>query len=294
MRYTALRRLGTCFLGFILASGQGHAGTDYPQKSVAELIDDLTQIGSESIAINTSSQHGFIADETPAALRTNRFGVVLPDAPPQMRELVRRGPLALPELIRHMDDRRLTKLDVGGPPPGSQGVFTVKAFGHAYSPRVRESQPPMQNAQLPEPPWTNKTFKTTYTLRVGDVCYALIGQIVNRQLQVVQPVPTGILLVNSPIEAPVLIEKVKNDWGNGEPETLKASLLADIDVADSLLEIDVADPAQFKEGIYVKWVVNPALQRLRAYFPDTYKSVAGNGLKRKVEFEKQEAAQRSP
>src|SRR5207247_11258233 len=100
-----------------------------------------------------------------ASLRTSRDGVVLPDAPPQMRELVRRGPLALPELIKHLDDKRLTKLDVGGSPPGSPGVFVYKVFGHAYSPRVRESQPPLRDAQPPEPPWTEKTFTTTYTLR---------------------------------------------------------------------------------------------------------------------------------
>jgi len=101
----------------------------------------------------------------------------------------------------------------------------------------------------------------------------------------VQNVPSGILLVNSPIVAPVLIEKVKNDWRSGEAETLKTSLLADI---------DVADPKAFNEVIYVKSVVNPALERLRAYFPDTYESLTGNGLKRKVEFEKRETTQGSP
>jgi hypothetical protein len=134
-------------------------------------------------------------------------------------------------------------------------------------------------------PFTQKTFTTTYALRVGDVCYALIGQIVNRGLQVLQNVPSGILLVNSPIVAQVLIEKVKSDWGNGEAETLKTSLLADI---------DVADPNTFNEVMNVKWVVNPALERLRVYFPDAYKSLTGNSLKRKVEFEKQETAQGSP
>ncbi len=285
MRFVVVRNL---LFAVFVASRLSSASTDFSQKSVTELIDDLIQIDSESVAINTSylpsespvnsTMHGFIAGETPASLRTNRYGVVLPDAPPQMRELVRRGPLALPELIKHLDDKRLTKLDVGGSPPGSPGVFVYKVFGHAYSPRVRESQPP-------EPPWTEKAFTTTYTLRVGDVCYALIGQIVNRALQLVQNVPSGILLVNSPIVAPVLIEKVKNDWRSGEAKTLKTSLLADI---------DVADPKAFNEVIYVKSVVNPALERLRAYFPDTYESLTGNGLKRKVEFEKRETTQGSP
>ncbi len=141
MRYTMLRSLGICFLALVVASGRSYAGTDYSQKSVAELIDDLTQIDSESVAINTVYlRAGYIAYETPNSLRATRYGV-LPDAPPQMRELVRRGPLALPELIEHLDDKRLTKLDVGGPRPGNPSVFYGKAFGDAYSPRIRDSQP---------------------------------------------------------------------------------------------------------------------------------------------------------
>lgn len=292
MRCTVLRSCGTCFFALVVASVLSYGdqvNTDHSQKSVTELIDDLTQIDSESVAINTSYLYGFIAEETPAALRTNRYGVVFPDAPPQMRELVRRGPLALPELIKHLDDKRLTKFDVGGPPPGSTGVWVGKIFGYEYSPRVHDSEPTGLGFR-----WTTKSFATKYTLRVGDVCYALIGQIVNRGLQLLRNQPSGFLVVNSPIEAPILVEKVKNDWGNGEAETLKTSLLADIDVADSMLNIDVTDPEQFKESIYVKWVVNPALQRLRTYFPDAYKSLAGNRWMRKVEFEKEETAQRSP
>src|SRR5437870_670376 len=101
MRYMIPRSLGTCFLALVVASGLSYGSTDYSHQSVAKLIDDLTQIDSESIAIDTSYLYGFIADETSASLRTNRFGVVFPDASPQMRELLRRGPLALPELIRH-------------------------------------------------------------------------------------------------------------------------------------------------------------------------------------------------
>lgn len=277
MHYMVLRSFGTCLLALVDASGLSYGSTDYSQQSVTELIDDLTQIDSESIAINTSYLYGFIADETAASLRSNRFGVVFPDAPLQMRELVRRGPLALPELIKHLDDKRLTKLQVGDPPPsGDGGGWVYKVFGYEYSPRVLDSQPGFGQA-----PWTQKTFATTYTLRVGDVCFGLIGQIVNRRLLVLQNVPSGFLVVNSPIEASVLIENVKNDWGNGDAETLKASLLADV---------DVADPKQFNEIMHVEFVVNPALQRLRAYFPDAYKSLAGNSLKRKVEFEKQETA----
>jgi hypothetical protein len=104
---------------------------------------------------------------------------------------------------------------------------------------------------------------------------------VNRRLQVLQNIPSGFLVVNSPIEAPVLIEKVKNDWGNVDAEIVKSSLMADIHGASLTGD----------EAIYTEIVANPALQRLRLYFPDAYKALAGDDLKRKLDFESQSSGQ---
>ncbi len=131
---------------------------------------------------------------------------------------------------------------------------------------------------------TPKSF-TTYTLRVGDICYALIGQIVSRELQTVQPIPSGFLLVNSPLVAPVLIEKVRSDWGKGEAETLKASFMADIHGTSGPFHNIHTE----HEDLYTNIVVNPALRRLRLYFPDTYNALAGDDLTRKLKFERQDA-----
>src|SRR5260370_8010517 len=72
--------------------------SDYSQKSVAELIDDLTHIDSESVAIHSSylPPVGFIAYETPVSLCTIREGVIVPDAPPQTLSLFRPPPLPFP------------------------------------------------------------------------------------------------------------------------------------------------------------------------------------------------------
>src|SRR5258708_1396264 len=127
MSITAALRFGSCLLTVLGASVVSYGGSvsiDYSRKSVPELIDDLTQIDSESVGINSNSVlAGFIAEETSVSLRTSPWGVVVPDAPAQMRELVRRGPLALPELINHLGDARPTKLRVGDTPPGSSGGF---------------------------------------------------------------------------------------------------------------------------------------------------------------------------
>jgi hypothetical protein len=281
-----------CAFGLLVASllSYGTAvSSDYSQKSVVELIDDLTQIDSESVAIHSSylPPVGFIADETPVSLRTSREGVVVADAPLQMRELVRRGPAALPELIKHLDDKRPTKLDVGRLP--APYGFSAKLFGRMYDPRVRD----WEQKGPPHPPWKATWVKDTYTLKVGDVCYVLIGQIVNRHLDAVRPVPTGLLVVSSPIEVPELLDLVKSDWGSGDAETVKASLLADIRGTNYQVHAEtVVNPKQqlFNDQQHATYVVNPALRRLRLYFPDIYRVLAGDDLTKKEEFEKREGA----
>jgi hypothetical protein len=281
-----------CAFGLLVASllSYGTAvSSDYSQKSVAELIDDLTQIDSESIAIHSGylPPIGFIADETPVSVRTSREGIVVPDAPPQMRELVRRGPVALPELIKHLDDKRPTKLEVGRLP--APYAFSAKFFGGMYDPRVRDWD---RKSPAP-PPWKAIWIDTTYTMKVGDICYVLIGQIVNRNLAVVRPVPTGLLVVNSPIEVPELLDLVKSDWGNGDAETVKASLLADIRGTNYQVHAEtVVNPKQklFKDQLYATYTVNPALRRLRLYFPDIYRVLAGDDRTKKEEFERLEGA----
>jgi len=283
-RVRVLTLVGICFLTLLVASGLSYAGTDYSQKSVAELIDDLTQIDSESVAIHSRylPPVGFIADETPVSLRTLRDGDIVPDAPPQVRELVRRGPVALPDLIKHLNDKRPTKLEVGRLP--APYGFMGKFFGDMYDPRVRD----WERKGVPPSPFEATWVKDTYTLKVGDVCYVLIGQIVSRNLAAVQPVPSGLLVVNSPIEVPELLDSVKSDWGSGDAETVKASLLADIRGTNYQVHSEtVVDPKQqlFNDQLHATYVVNPALQRLRLYFPDAYGALAGGDLTKKREFE---------
>ena len=103
------------------------------------------------------------------------------------------------------------------------------------------------------------------------MCYALVGQIVNRILSPVRYQPTGILVINSPIEAPALIERVKKDWDGLDAAAHKASLITDAHSRDQ------------------DWTSGPALARLRFYYPDEYKRLKTGGLKKRIaEFEADE------
>jgi hypothetical protein len=271
LRMTAYRTLLTGFLvACVLSMFVGTAnGGDDPTRSVGQLIDDLTQINSQTPGINSAAVYeGFIADNSPGTFEVGVLGPPPPKVPPQMSELVRRGPLALPELIKHLDDSRPTKPEVGNKPSGKQvgvDVFMFMVFSDEYDPRVPHW---FDDEERKRGPWPmQKAFRGTHTVKVADVCYVLIGQIVNRRFLAVRYQPSGGLIVNSPIEAPVLAEKVRNDWGNADAEILKASLLEDIHATNQ--------PRRISRAEYTARFVSPALVRLRFYFPDTYKALEG-------------------
>ena len=251
------------------------AADDYSKKSVAQLIDDLTQIDTQALETASAAMYSrFLANDGAISSLMGVWGVPPSRIPPQMRELVRRGPLALPELIKHLDDRRPTKLEVGNKPGYSTSQIGADAFwwtdfSDEYDPR---SRPP--SGEKPETPMPMmKEFQGRYAVKVADICYTLIGQIVNRRLVAAHGQPSAGLMVNSPIEVPALAEEVRNDWGNADAEELRASLLADLRATNHS---------------------NSALERLRLYFPETYNALEGDDLKKKKQFEGAEAKRDSP
>jgi hypothetical protein len=259
---------------------------DYSKKSVSQLIDDLTQIDGEALRITNAAMYGrFLANDAAISRQMGVFGVPPSRIPPQMRELVHRGPVALAELIKHLDDHRPTQWEVGNRPGYSlsqipRDAYWWTVFSDEYDPR--SSRP--SDEKLNEKPGTGKVpmmkeFEGRYTVKVADLCYTLIGQIVNRHLVAVHAAPTAGLMVNSPIETPALAEEVRNDWGKADPEVLLASLLADLRATTS------------SEKGYTQRFNNSALERLRLYFPDTYNALEGDDLKKKRQFEEDEVKQ---
>ena len=238
-----------------------NAADDLSAKPAEKLIDDLAQIDSQAPGLHgTASVLGFIAEDKPAQFGGGVLGSPPPKTPPQMRELARRGLKVLPQLIIHLNDKRPTKLTIG------KDFFMFRFFSDEYDPKIRpkkEQSRPRENLE--------KNFDGGYTVKIGDVCYALIGQIVNRSLSPVRYQPTAGLVINSPIEAPILIKRVEKDWGGLDVAAHKASLIADA-----------------QSGDYV-WAFGPALVRLRFYYPDDYNRMKTGDLKKRItEFESDE------
>ena len=267
---------GLCTLLFVTSFA---SPADYSKSSIDQLIDALTQIDSQSPGIDSAAIYeGFITNNSPGSFRGGLLGVTPPKVPPQMSELVRRGPFALPELIKHLEDKRPTKVEVGNRPSGKQiglDAFMFMYFSDEYDPKIPHWFSENEQKSDRGPMWKN--FEGLYTVKVGDVCYVLIGQIVNRQLLAVRYQPTGGLIVNSPIEAPVLAEEVRRDWSSTDPEALRQSLLQDIRAANH--------PKRISRAEYTERFINPALERLRFYFSDTYNALGGTDLTKKKNFE---------
>jgi hypothetical protein len=243
--------------------------TDYSRASIEQLIDDLTLISAPAPGIDGGALYSaFIADDTPPEFVVGLLGVPPPTIPPQMRELVRRGVQALPALIRHLSDERPTRLTAGFPGDGNMWLIGGPGFNTEYDARHRTSPRLMPLEDCSKSHCATGVFPDgTYVVRVGDVCYALIGQIVNRFLIAVRYQPSGFIFINSPIEAPILVDRIKEDWGELDAAGHEASLLSDI-----------------REGKN-QWDWAPALARLRFYYPSAYASLSGADLKKRKAFE---------
>lgn len=261
-------------LSFFASCAAIAADVDDTEIPTAALIDSLATIDAPAPGVEgMASYDGFIAETAPLRFSSGVLGVPPPKVPPQMRELVRRGAAALPELLQHLRDDRATKLVVGGD-IFSGGFFIFQYFSNEYIAREPKRTPLscIRNCK-------KKDFVGTYTVKIGDICFAIIGQIVNRPLAAVRYQPTGGLIVNSPVEDPALAERVNADWNNVGSEGLKAALLADL-----RRKYDVDGAPTAAEHLFRF----PALRRLRFYYPDVYAGLQGADLKTRQAFEKQE------
>src|SRR6185436_13894719 len=68
----------------------------------------------------------------------------------------------------------------------------------------------------------------TYTVKIGDVCFVALGQIVGRFYSAVRYQPTACIIINSPVESPEYRALVREIWESTDPEqALLQSLLVD-------------------------------------------------------------------
>ena len=221
---------------------------DLNRATTKQLIDQLASVSDYGIGFHpTAWASGFIAGNEQPSFGGGILGSRKPSVHPAMREVVRRGVKALPDLFAHLSDKRKTNLSI------SAHGLSADATWHSdeYHSRFRDEK------RLPKGVNTGKqeVLKNSYALRVGDLCYVAIGQIVNRRLNAVRYQPSGCYVINSPVATPKLAEVVKREWAGLTATKHRKSLTADA--------LDTTP--------YADW---DAWQRIRFYYPKMAEEVA--------------------
>jgi hypothetical protein len=177
-----------------------------------------------------------------------------------VRELIRRGVVALPEILTHIDDRRPTRMMIRQNSP--IGSFSLSNW---MDPRFRrnETQFPAGIPAIEAETTSHSYGFPVYTVTVGDVCYFVVGQIVNRDLQILHRRMTHAILITSPTASPVLADAVRSDWSGVTATEHRQSL--------------VDDARQWRRP-------GDAIQRLALYYPDEVEEVALELLERPLYY----------
>jgi ankyrin repeat protein len=234
------------------------AYADDPKKPVdpaVVLIDQFENLGTQDTGYSGSvSGSSFL----PLGHRSVSVMVLSPSTPREpsdtMLSLVKLGSRAVPALLDHLDDDRKTKIVIRNSLGGFFEILQDKG----------------EKTEDEEPKGKGKNLfgaSKQYTLRVGDLCYVALGQIVNRNYTAVQYIPSGNVMITSVPHSKKLRADLKKQWGGLTEKKHLASLVKDLNSKKA--DDDDDDSARIGAPL-----------RLAYYFPKEYESIAVQQLKR--------------
>jgi len=153
-----------------------------------------------------------------------------------------RGAEAIPFLIKHLDDKRPTKIK-----PVSGLMWMKWNDEYDYNHRTRAELPKGVNRDS----FGEDHHPNSHQITVGDLCFVALGQIVNRNFSATRYQPTGGLIVNSPTYSETLLNVVRKDYRGMTKDKHRRQLVDDFTHPDH----------EFRR--------NGAAVRLSFYFPET-------------------------
>jgi hypothetical protein len=186
-------------------------------------------------------------------------------------ELVRLGPVALPLLLKHLDDTTPTKLTLLLSGNGRLNFGRASCTFEA-DPRDLAVLKPLSDTDVEEAMFGVPSGLKSYQVKVGDICLVAVSQIIGRRFRFLSG-PSGVIVppldvVTSPVQDRALAQQVRAAWSSPtQSRMLFNSLLADF--ATRLIGPDI-------EGIGM-WRATQAqcsaAMRLLYYFPKQSVSV---------------------
>jgi hypothetical protein len=149
---------------------------------------------------------------------------------------VKLGVKAIPALLDHLTDDRRTKIVIEHG-FGIGGLFVAQDKGEMAEEKVGDGF----------------GATTRYTVRVGDLCYVALGQIVNRGYTAVRYQPTAIIFATSVPRCKQLRADLVKEWGGLTAEKHRDSLAKDLDSDRE----DVRAGASFRLAYYYPEAFEP-------------------------------------
>jgi len=218
--------------------------TEAKKKQIRALIGKLAEIKDIGAEVPSSATgYGFAPQPGPDVGNSTSA---------TFRSLVEMGPDALPFLLDALEDQTPTKMKVSGIGIGC-GIE-----GNPLNPIERRVLSNEQESDEDEADWS---FNAPYTLKVGDVCFVAIGQIVGRPYSAVYSFAFTVS-VNSPAARKGMRDRLRAIWSSDNPSRR---------LLDSLL-IDYATQGLFNGRSLDGWGEGSdrqvrAVKRLLCYFP---------------------------
>jgi hypothetical protein len=182
-----------------------------------------------------------------------------------VRALVELGPKTLPMLLPALDDNTSTRLKM----MTEEDSSFVMHYSNELDGNPTNAIEQKAISALPKLELFGETV-TNYTVKVGDVCFAIIGQIVGRSYLAVRYQPSGIIIINSPTHDKLLAKQVRTIWAStNATQRLFDSLLFDY-ATEGIVDpsLDRAGMAKTLQSLNIASALqSQAAMRMLYYFP---------------------------
>jgi ankyrin repeat protein len=173
---------------------------------IKKLIDELTKVKEPDMGYSPSVSGTAFLPLGQSQAGTILFGQKPSASADAMRRLVELGPAAVPHLLEHLTDARRTKLVIVR--TGIGGLFV--------------------NADEEPAKWSGDSPGNWYTVKVADLCYVALGQIVNRDYPAVYYQPTGFTFVTAVARSKKVRDEVTREWQGLTADKHRESLGRDL------------------------------------------------------------------
>ena len=198
----------------MLAFGDG-AALDPSTEGLMDELPQISQIGYGYSAMFSGSQ--FLPEPDSSEVHTLVLGSQAPTNSAILESIVRRGVIAVPSLLKHLDDARETKV-----PPLSGMMWMSFADEYDYNRGLRKGARTGVNKDT-----FGQDHPSSHTITVGDLCFVAPGQIANRNFNATRYQPSGGLVVSSPTYSRRLCAVVRADFEGLTEKTHRDLLVQD-------------------------------------------------------------------